>query len=396
MAEDIKNGLGNNLFSLNMAMISPQSTSSNGIWDYTARLIKEFRLLNPQCSIITPSNLIPEKKSERRSNWQGKQFPSHWPYIFLEAIDAAHVSLVHIQQGAYIGHGNELIQFLTGLHARRIPSVITLHDVWPPTLIRRWPVSFYRQLAENEVQVIIHQKAGTLKFLIKHGIPADRIAIIPHGTWTQEDIPIIPDRMNNSKQRIILFAGNIFPRKGLHRMLRAFPDVVRNISGACLLVVGRDRNHNIIDRFYCFWLRRKMRSGLKKGWLIQRSEYVTEEELWANICTADVTVFPYTRPYGSSSGIFHRVLAAGRPSICSYIPTFGEAIEAWGECLDDLILPPNDTAAWSRALIRILTDEAFRKQAMEASASLGRKTSWPLVAGEHLRLYQKLLSPVPS
>lgn len=390
-----KDLLGITLPLMRIAMVGPHSLSQNGVGAYTSRLIEEFRLQTP-CSITALTDLLPIKPNQKQSNWCGRELPSNWPYVFLESIDANRPHLVHIQHSAYIGHGQDLMQFLSGLHTRRIPSVITLHDVWPPTTIRRWPASFYRQLAKNNVWVIVHQHAGTLKFLIEHGIPAHRIAIIPHGTWTRKDIPMIQDGIKTSKPRIVLFAGNIFQRKGLHNVIRAFPEVVRNIPGACLLVVGRERNHNLIDRLYCFWLRSKMRPGLKEGWLIQRSEYVTDEELWAKICTADVTVFPYTRPYGSSSGIFHRVLAAGRPSICSHIPTFGEAIEAWGESLNDLILPPHDTAAWSRSLIRILTDESFRKRSMEASADLAHKTSWPLVAREHLLLYKNLLSQVSS
>ena len=92
-----------------------------------------------------------------------------------------------------------------------------------------------------------------------------------------------------------------------------------------------------------------MRPGLKEGWLIYRAEYVPDDELWARITAAEVAVFPYLRRYGSASGVFHRALAAGLPAMCSNVPTFAEAIDAWGETLNELFPPPGDVEAWSRS-----------------------------------------------
>ena len=167
----------------------------------------------------------------------------------------------------------------------------------------------------------------------------------------------ITEPIGMAGRQVVLFAGNIFRRKGLHVVIRAFPAVVRKVPEACLLVVGSERANNILDRFYRFWLHAEMRPGLKKGWLIRRAEYVSDAELATRINAAAVAVFPYLRRYGSASGVFHWVLAAGRPAICSNIPTFAEATDAWGERLPELFPPPGDIGAWSRALTRILTAE---------------------------------------
>jgi glycosyltransferase involved in cell wall biosynthesis len=382
---------------MRIALVAPHSASQNGIGNYTARLIEELRLQDPRCSIIAPDDLLPGKSWQEPGDWRGRELPPYWPSVLLEAIDAAHPQVVHIQFGLYIGHGHDLTRFLAELRARRIPCVVTLHCVWPPTILRRWPAHFYRLLAANVEQVIVHQRAGTLTLLQEHGIPTDRIAVIPHGTWTSEDIAPaeIPDTMDMAGRRVVLFVGNIFRRKGLHIVIQAFPAVVQRIPEACLLVVGNERTNNFLDRLYRLWLHARMRPGLKEGWLIRRAEYVPNDELWARITAAEVAVFPYLRRYGSASGIFHRVLAAGRPALCSNVPTFAEAIDAWGESLIDLFPPPGDVGAWSRALIRILSDEPFRRRAMEVSTILGRETSWPLVAREHLQLYRSLLPPAP-
>ena len=382
---------------MRIALVAPHPDSRNGIGDYTGRLVEELRLRSPRCSVMAPADFFPLQPGRKPGDFVDSRLPARWPRIFLEAVDAARPQLVHIQHGLYAGHGRSLSRFLDGLRARRIPCVMTLHGVWPPTAFRRWPASFYRLLASNVDQVIIHQRNGSLSLLQEHGIRASHITVIPHGTWTSEEsAPVhLPDTTGLNGRRVVLFAGNIFRRKGLHVVIQAFPDVLREIPDACLLVVGSERTDNVADRLYLPWLHHQARRGLKGGWLIRRAGYVSDDELWARIAGADVVVFPYLRRYGSSSGIFHRVLAAGQPAICARVPTFAEATEAWGEHLAELFPPPGEVGAWSRSLIRILSDEPLRRRAMEASATLGRETSWSLVARNHLQLYRSLISPAP-
>jgi glycosyltransferase involved in cell wall biosynthesis len=384
---------------MRIALVAPHSSSKNGIGNYTTRLTGELRLHCPQCSIVNLADFLSQetKTGTNSGDWHGREFPPHWPDIFLEAIDSVHTQLVHIQHGLYLDHGRGMARFLAELHSRRIPCVITLHGVWPPTAFRRWPIRFYRLLTEHVQQVIVHQKNGSLGVLEEQGVPTDRVKVIPHGTWTREEITPAqyPNISNTDGRRVVLFAGNIFRRKGLHILLKAFPAVVRKVPGVCLVVVGDERSNNILDRLYRFQLHTLMRSGLNEGWLIRRPEYVPEPELWARIMAAEVVVFPYMRRYGSASGVFHRVLAVGRPAVCSNIPTFAEAFDAWGESLPGLFPPPGDVDALSHTLINLLSDEPLRRRALEASTNLGVKTSWPLVAREHLQLYWSLLQQGP-
>ncbi len=383
---------------MKIAQLAPLPTGHNGIGVYATRLIDELRLQDPQCIITAPAILLPRKSGQESGDSRGRELPPHWSDSCLEVIDASPPQLVHIQHGLYIGHGRDLARFLAGLRARRIPCVVTLHGVWPPTPLRRWPAGFYRLLAANADRVIVHQRAGSLTLLQDHGIPAERIAVIPHGTWTGAEIAPteIPDLIDTGGRRVVLFAGNIFRRKGLHTVIKAFPAVVSRIPEACLLVVGAERANNILDRLYRLWLHAEMRQGLRQGWLLRRAEYVPDAELSTRIASADVAVFPYQRRYGSASGIFHRVLAAGRPAICSSIPTFAEANNAWGDSLPELFPPPGDIGAWSRALIRILSEETLHRRALEASTVLGHETSWSAVAGQHLQLYRNVLMPTPG
>lgn len=294
-----------------------------------------------------------------------------------------------------MGHGRRVVRFLEGLRSRGIPGVITLHGVWPTAFFRRWPRRFHMALAGSVDRLVIHQRAGALGILLGNGVPQDRIEIISHGT--RGGTPAVPpdlarDKLGLARRPTVLFAGFIFRRKGLHTVVRAFEGVAREVPEARLLAVGRERTDHLTDRLYRLQLHRLTRRGREAGWLDYRPGYVSEEDLTLYQASADVIVFPYLRLYGSSSGTLHRALAAGRPVVCSDVPTFAEAAEAWGKDLPDLIVPPGDVGSWSRALTQILLRDDLRARAAEASAELGRKSLWPAVADGHTRMYRALIA----
>ncbi len=375
-----------------IAFVSPSPDRRNGIGVYSARLADELKRQDPSCAVITAADLMPRPANVRAGgDWRGREFPPRWAGPLLRALDETRPRIVHIQHGLYIGPGRELVRFLAGLRDRGIAGVVTLHGVWPPSPLRRWPSRLYRLLAGKADGVIVHQEAGARKLLLDHGVAAERIAVIPHGTWDADEAARAgaPEATDS---KVVLFAGNIFRRKGLHVVLRAFPEVVRRVPRARLLVVGKERANNLLDRLYLLWLHGRMRRGLREGWLLRRQGYVPDAEFLDCIAGSAAAVFPYLRRYGSASGVFHHVLAAGRPALCSAVPTFAEAEAAWGERLPGLIVAPGDASGWSRSLVRVLNDDAFRERAAAASRELGRRSSWSEVARLHLRLYRGLLA----
>jgi glycosyltransferase involved in cell wall biosynthesis len=377
-----------------VAQVGPYPPQPNGIGDYTNELCGALRATDSGVSTLALACRLPGTAEREPQVWRCWDPRSDWSAELLRAVDTAQPHVVHLQHGLYMGHGRRVARFLEGLRSRRIPGVITLHGVWPTTFFRRWPRRFHQALAGSADRLVIHQRAGSLDILLRYGVPHDRIAIIPHGTREASAVdPVLArDELGLARRPIVLFAGFIFRRKGLHTVIRAFEGVFREVPGACLLAVGRERTDHLTDRLYRLQLRRLTRRGREAGWLDYRSGYVSEEDLTLYYASADVVVFPYLRLYGSASGTLHRALAAGRPAVCSNVPTFAEAVEAWGRDLPDLIVPPGDIGSWSRALTQVLSRDDLRARAAEASAELGRKSRWSSVADEHIRMYRAVIA----
>jgi glycosyltransferase involved in cell wall biosynthesis len=380
-----------------IAQVGPYPPQKNGIGDYMSDLSHALRARNPGVSTLALACRLPGSAAREPDVWRCWDLRSDWSAELLRAVDEAGPKLVHIQHGMYMGHDGRMERFLAGLRARRIPGVVTLHGVWPTSFLRLWPGQFHQALGRSADRLVIHQRAESMDVLLRHGVPAERIVVIPHGT---REAPAIDGHLARRKlgldeMPLALFAGLIFRRKGLHTVVRAFESVAREVPDACLLAVGRERTADPIDRLYRAWLHRLTRRGRKAGWLDFRPGHVSEEELSLFIASADVVVFPYLRPYGSASGILHRTLAAGRPVICSNVPTFAEVLEAWGGELPELIVAAGDIESWSRALTGFFCRGELRARAAEASAALGRASLWSSVADLHLRMYRTLIAPGP-
>lgn len=376
-----------------VAQVGPYPPQRNGIGDYTSDLCRAIRQARPGVSALTLACRMPGAPEREPGVWRCWDPRSDWPPELLRAVDDAAPQVVHVQHGMYMGHGRRVARFLEGLRSRRIPVVVTLHGVWPTARARRWPRRFHATLAEFADRVMIHQRAGAFGLLLEHGVPAERIAVIPLGT---PDPPVFDEarareRLGLTRKPVVLFAGLIFRRKGLHTAVRAFKSVSRDVPGSCLLAVGRERSAHPVDGLYRVWLRGLMRRGRKAGWIDFRPGHASEEDLSLFVGTADLVVMPYLRPYGSSSAIFHRALAAGRPVLCSDVPTFAEAVDAWTPDLREMIVPPGDVEAWANALTLVLTRPDLRERAARASFELGLRSRWPSVAEEHIRMYRTLL-----
>jgi len=380
-----------------IAQVGPYPPEKNGIGDYAFALCRALRERDPGVTTLALACRIPGAAAREPQVWRCWDTRADWPGQLLRAVDEAGPRIVHIQHGMYMGHDGRTARFLDGLRTRGIPGVVTLHGVWPASLVRRWPRRFHRSLGRSADRVIIHQRAGSIDVLVGHGIPAERIAVIPHGNETGPNV----DRGRARRELgladgpVALFVGLIFPRKGLHTIIRAFEGVARQVPGARLIAVGRERMAQPVDWVYRARLHALARRGAKAGWLDFRPGHVSEEDLGLFIAAADVVVFPYLRPYGSASGMLHRVLAAGRPVICSNVPTFGEVIEAWGRNLPRLIVAPGDPGAWRRALTDFFLSDDLRSAAAAASLELGCASAWTTVADRHLCLYRELLAPAP-
>jgi hypothetical protein len=101
-------------------------------------------------------------------------------------------------------------------------------------------------------------------------------------------------------------------------------------------------------------------------------------------------LFPHDQRYGSASGVFHLALGAGRATVCSSSPKFGEAREIFGRQIPAAFAPARDVAAWSTAIETMLSNPALRLEAEGLAREAAQATSWTTVGARYVQLYREV------
>jgi glycosyltransferase involved in cell wall biosynthesis len=312
----------------------------------------------------------------------------------VEAARSKQVELLVIQYANDLfGDDNRLPRLLAALGSLGIKTVVNTHSVYPA----KWRTGykpgrtagdFDRAIGEHASLVTVHSQRMKSD-LVSRGLSPDRIVVIPHGTPTMPVSGKVESRAKldlPADSKIVLFFGFIWPGKGIDFLLKVFRDVQRQVPEAFLLVGGHTRRR--LWGSYVDYLKFRARlmgfASHSRFW----GGYVAEETVAQVYSAADVVAMPYQQEYSSASGVVHQTAAMGKLMVCSRIAKFDEvetAIDA------ELTVPPDDRAAWTRTMVRLLCDQEWGDQLKTKIRDFAEATSWANVGKMHWEHYTRLL-----
>jgi phosphatidylinositol alpha-mannosyltransferase len=220
---------------------------------------------------------------------------------------------------------------------------------------------------------------GFLTERIDHRIAVSEQARDSAARWYPGEFEIVPNGVAVPEEadpagraHRVVFIGRQEPRKGMHVLFAAWPEVHRQ-TGARLRLVGAD--------------------PLAVRLLVAREGFSTEgvdvlgpvsdEELTEELLTAKALVAPSIG--GESFGmVLTRAFACAAPAVASDIPGYREVMTPE----TGLTVPPGDPAALAQAVIALLEDEPRRRALGAAARELARERyAWPDVAARLARIY---------
>jgi D-inositol-3-phosphate glycosyltransferase len=243
--------------------------------------------------------------------------------------------------------------------------VYTPQDVLPNSL-RPYHIRAFRFLYARMRHVFLNEP-----LVIEHfSVPRDRITVLPIADLTAfvrtrvtSEPPQIP-----AEARVILCFGLIEPRKGIHTLISAAPEVVRQVPNALLLIVGKP----LMD---IAPLERQLAElGLQERVrLVPR--YVSFAQMAGYFTAAQLLVLPYES--GWNSGVLASAFGFGKPVIATRVGGFDEVVndESTG-----LLVPPKDPKALAQAIIRLLRDEALYARMVKNVQQTAGEISWEAIA----------------
>jgi phosphatidylinositol alpha-mannosyltransferase len=224
---------------------------------------------------------------------------------------------------------------------------------------------------------------GFLAERLDHRIAVSEQARETAARWVGGEYEVIPNGVlippdvdpRSGREHRVLFAGRQEQRKGLHVLLRAWPEI-RARTGATLRVAGADplAVRLLLSRLHV----------ADDG--IDVLGFLTQEELTAELLAAKALVAPSLG--GESFGmVLTRAFACATPVVASDISGYRDVADAD----TSVLFPPGDVRALVEALTGLLDDEDRRLRLAAAARKLAvERYSWDDVARRLVAVYERL------
>ena len=258
-----------------------------------------------------------------------------------------------------------------------------LNDSW----LNRLSLKIQYQLLDH---IFVHTDAMKSELVSEFQIPERKVSVIPFGinnTVAKTTLSTEEARQQlgiDPKDKTMLFFGNIAPYKGLEYLVDAFAQLVGRDRSYRLLIVGRPKG----DVTYWRFVEEKMIAADVRDRVIQKIEYVPDEETELYFKAADVLVLPYTRVF--QSGVLFLGYSFGLPAIAADVGNLREEIIE-GET--GFVFKPQDSSDLASKIEAYFNSELFSKletHRAEIKAYANERYSWDRIAAIITAVYSAL------
>jgi glycosyltransferase involved in cell wall biosynthesis len=163
--------------------------------------------------------------------------------------------------------------------------------------------------------IFVHTHAMKRELAADFCIPESKVSIVPFGinnTVPDTTLSIAEAKRQlgiSGGERTLLFFGNIAPYKGLEYLISAFAELLNKDRSYRLIIVGKPKGSE------GYWMQIHQgiaRSGIRDR-VIERIEYIPDEETELFFKAADVLILPYTRMF--QSGVLFLGYSFGLPAL---------------------------------------------------------------------------------
>ena len=274
-----------------------------------------------------------------------------------------------------------------------IPTLLTVHDL----SFVHYPATFPANLVAYLNRVVPRSVARATHILADSQstkrdlaaiwrVPDDKVTVLYSGVNERfrpvtdaTALAAVRARYGLGDRPYVLAVGTVQPRKNYELLVRAFRAVAQ--AGPHVLVIAGGRG----------WLTEGLDAEITRQGVADRvilPGFVDDADLPALYSAADLFVFPSL--YEGFGLPLLEAMACGVPVISSDASSLPEVAATGGEPTA-LLLPPGDEAAWSAAMLRLLTDETARQRLITAGVAQAARFTWQAAARQLAALYERLL-----
>jgi D-inositol-3-phosphate glycosyltransferase len=241
-------------------------------------------------------------------------------------------------------------------------------------------------------QIFVHTEKMKSELVQGFGVSPESVVVIPFGiniavpdtdltaTKAKRRLGIQPD------ERTILFFGRIVPYKGLECLVEAFHRVARRDANCRLIIAGEPMKgfQRYIDD-----IRRAIADGAGADRILNRLEFIPDDETEVYFKAADVLVLPYRNIF--ESGVLFLAYRFGLPVTVSDVGSFHEELTNSGA---GLLFEPGNSAALAATLDTFFKSELYKdatKHRQRIREYSSARHSWRIVGEITEPVYSGLL-----
>ncbi|NCO37811.1 MAG: glycosyltransferase family 1 protein [Armatimonadetes bacterium CG_4_10_14_3_um_filter_66_18] len=276
--------------------------------------------------------------------------------------------------------------FLPLPFSRRVPLVLTVHDVIPllhPEWVtrRQWTQLQAVLAGARRAAHVIADSAATRDDLLNL-VPevADRVTVVPLGVAAAFLAEQTPERVQQARLRYglkrpyVVSVCTLEPRKNLPRLLDAYQ-----------VLCSRPRwEHELVLIGSPGWrlgpLRQKLAEVESDG-RVHTLGHVPDDDLPALIAGAEVMAFP-SLCEGFGLPVLE-AMACGTPVVCANTASLPEIASGAAVLVD-----PLSTECLAEAIADLVQDESLRRRLAEAGRERARRFTWERTARQTLAVYR--------
>jgi glycosyltransferase involved in cell wall biosynthesis len=202
------------------------------------------------------------------------------------------------------------------------------------------------------------------------------ISIIPFGVDTEVFKPA--RSIERQEDCEILYAGSLYPLKGVHDLIRAIANVRKHGLKAYLTIVGEGQQKEALTA-----LTRTL--GIEKH--VKFEGFASYSKMPQYYQHSDIFCFPTLgEPFGKA---VIEAMACGKPVITTNVGGPSEIIQ---DKLDGILVPPSNPEAIAKQITRLIGNKDERRRLGErARETAVNRFSWSTIAEKYHQLYSELL-----
>ena len=238
--------------------------------------------------------------------------------------------------------------------------------------------------------IFVHTDGMKSEMAFEFRIPDSKISVIPFGINNTVPNTLLSHReakgqLGISKDdKVLLFFGNIAPYKGLEYLVAAFDELLKQDSNYRLLIVGSPKG----PATYWNQIRRGIETSSIADRVIEKIEYVPDEETELYFKAADVLILPYTHVF--QSGVLFLGYSFGLPAIAAGVGSLKEEII---EGDTGFVFRPKDSADLAAKINKYFQSELFlnlETRRSEIKTYANERNSWNKAAAITTSVYLRL------